>query len=594
LSLSVRSLFMSRDFSLLLNYLHSGHEFSEQEKFLKFQFQFFNTMLILAILIPPIVSVFHANINEILVYTDNAFALSSMAMVLLLRQSKKNFTLASNIFIPSLFFTITIAFFLSGDDASKLAWGPILFACAFLLQGSKSGFFWFLMSLLSYLFGYLMYGEEGIFYSAQELFLTSLAYFTMNVIFSAFIYKTNADNQNLSQMNSDLLEKSEALTDFNLQLESRIDHALQENQNKAQAMQRHLNLINEHIISVSIGIYGLINNVSSAYATLNKRGKHEFIGAPFTKIFQENTSTQELKSIWKSLQEGNTYQGELSNLAKDKTRYWLDITISPEYSSSGELIAYIAIARDISDKKLILQQHEQLISQSRHAAMGEMISMIAHQWRQPLASITASTANLSLDIALKKSSDETTLQKLKEIDTQVFHLSDTIEDFRDFFKPSKGLQSTYIHLLLQEAVKLLDYRLGSGIKIIYLDKVDLCLALYKNELIQVLLNIFNNACDAFEENQIKAPEITITEYIEEEMVIIEIEDNGGGIKTEALEQIFDPYFSTKSKEGTGLGLHMSKCIIEEHHQGKLEAFNRGEGAVFKLYIPLSSCKLPLA
>lgn len=236
-----------------------------------------------------------------------------------------------------------------------------------------------------------------------------------------------------------------------------------------------------------------------------------------------------------------------------------------------------------------MQQQEQLIAQSRHAAMGEMISMIAHQWRQPLATISAITTSVCMDIRLESMDEEQLEIKMENISKQIQHLSHTVDDFRDFFKPTKGIENTSVHKLVEEAIKLLDHRIEKGVELIYEEKIDLCLALYHNELVQVLLNILNNACDQLSEKEIKAPKIFIKEYTDKNNVVIEIGDNAGGIDEKVIKHIFDPYFSTKTKNGTGLGLYMSKTIVEDHQKGLLEAYNSDEGAVFKMTLPVSVC-----
>lgn len=582
---------MTKSSKLFLNYLHSNHHFTQKESLLRFQFEFFNIMLLLAIFIPPFISYFHYDVNEILVYSDNAFSILSIFIVFLLRQDKKYYTLAGTIFLPSLFLTISAAFYLSGDDASKIAWGPILFASAFLLQGIRVGTLWFLITMFSYWLAYILYGQEGIYYTALELIFVSFAYFTLVVIVAAFKHKNNADNQSLLEMNETLTQQAKELKHFNEELKKRIESALEESQNKTQSIQRHLDLINEHVITINIGMYGLITNVSSAYCTITKFPKQHFISSPFTSIFGSFLPVEELKLIWKKLQNEETYKAEIHNQDAYQQSYWLEFTISPEYTNTQEHIGYIMIARDISSQKLVQQQQDQLLSQSRHAAMGEMISMIAHQWRQPLATITAITSHITLDIELKQDNALSTQGKLQDIDNQVLHLSSTVEDFRNFFKPTKGIENTYVSELVKEALKLLEHKLKQKINIIYTEKIDICLALYRNELVQVLINILNNAYDALESAHLENPCIIIKEYIENEYIIISVQDNAGGIQEKNLKHIFDPYFSTKTKNGTGLGLYMSKTIVEDHQQGRLVASNKDDGALFKLCIPLSTCAL---
>ena len=575
---------------LSINYLNSSHIFTIEESLLKFKFRFFNSMLLLAIIVPPFAAILHSKISTFLIFSDLSFSISSIFILFYLRIKKTNFRLASLIFIPSLYITITIAFFLAGDDPSKISWSPILFACAFLLLGSRAGMFWLLATLASYLVGYFTLGENGIFFSLEEIILVSLAFITVSLIFDAFKKQNEEDTKALKKANMMLVEKRSELEIANKNLQKNIQRSLQENQNKTISIQQHLNIINKQIMTVNIDLNGLITNISEAYCSTTGYKKHYFLAKPFTILFNINTPILELKNIWQNMQEEKEYLSEIKNEASNHKQYWIDLHLSPEYTVTKEHIGYIGIATNITDKKLVLQQQKQLISQSRHAAMGEMISMIAHQWRQPLSTISAISTNVSLDIELNKQTSDSLEEQMQSIQNQVSHLSSTVEDFRNFFKPSKGLENSVINELVDEAIKLLEYRLKFiNIKQVGISKT--CLALYHNELVQVIINIFNNSCDAIEQNKIKNPIITINEYREEPYVVIEISDNAGGIDKKILNLIFDPYFSTKDKNGTGLGLYMSKTIIEDHQKGILDVFNTKEGVTFKISLPIHTCNI---
>ena len=579
--------------NLLSDYLYSGHHFSISENLLKFQFKFFNTMLFLAVFFSPFIAFIHLDISLILFYSDLSFSLISATLVMLLRKDKQYFYIASLLFVPVLYIAITLVFFIAGDDPTKVIWAPILFACGFLLQGTFLGLLWLFAVLSSYYFGFFYYGELIIGFSLKELILISISFITVSLIFNAFRQKNDADNHNLLKTNAALQEKSNELKIFNKDLESRIERELHESQNKTRYLQHHINLIDKNIITANIDLNGLLSNVSVAYCELNGYGKQNFISEPFTYLFSPNHDIQELKDIWKDLQAEKKYIAEVKNTDIHGDTYWLDMNISAEYTIDNTHIGYIMMGYDITDKKLVQQQQEQLISQSRHAAMGEMISMIAHQWRQPLATIAAISNNVSLDLNLGECKPSNIEEQMNKITSQIQHLSHTVDDFRDFFKPGKGLENTYVHLLVKEALKLLDHRLGKEIKIIYQNQIDTSLSLYHNELVQVLINIFNNAYDALSDKNIKDPQITVNEYLEDEYFVIEIGDNAGGINEDIIKNVFDPYFSTKTKNGTGLGLYMSKTIIEDHQKGLLEVFNRHNGAVFKISLPQSSCKLQI-
>jgi signal transduction histidine kinase len=226
--------------------------------------------------------------------------------------------------------------------------------------------------------------------------------------------------------------------------------------------------------------------------------------------------------------------------------------------------------------------------------MGEMISMIAHQWRQPLGAISASALGIKTKIKMQKfdlstqegqdTQEQYLLHKLENINNYVEHLSDTIEDFRNFFKPHTGKSDVNLQHTIEKALNIIQPALVEGnIKIqqdVYFSRT---LHTYDNELLQALLNIIKNAVDNFILKKTDSPTIYIQGYIQQKEFVIEIADNGGGINKSILEKIFDPYFSTKSDQnGTGIGLYMTKTIIEDHCDGHIEASNTDKGALFSI------------
>lgn len=236
------------------------------------------------------------------------------------------------------------------------------------------------------------------------------------------------------------------------------------------------------------------------------------------------------------------------------------------------------------------QKDQQLIQQSRLASMGEMISMIAHQWRQPLSAISSTVQGLHLKLALKKFDEALFIEKLSDVIRYAQYLSQTIDDFRQFFKPSKAKNKVSLEEVIEKVLDIIRVSLEN--KRIALN-MDYCsnesLMTYANELMQVLLNLIKNAEDVLMENKIENPWIKIVTQKDEHSLILEISDNGGGIPEGVIERIFDPYFSTKNKkDGTGLGLYMSQKIIEEHCGGSLRASNGVEGAIFTITLPRSN------
>ncbi|ABB43317.1 histidine kinase [Sulfurimonas denitrificans DSM 1251] len=243
-----------------------------------------------------------------------------------------------------------------------------------------------------------------------------------------------------------------------------------------------------------------------------------------------------------------------------------------------------------------------MLHKSRLAQMGEMISMVAHQWKQPLSSISALQISLLMTIELEEYdlSDEKQREdfllyfqeRLKKIGKQTQALSMIISDFSDFYKPNKQQELIALNNLVLKAYKLLEDNLQA-------EEIDLCLELgsknsvlaYKNEFIQVLLNVINNAREQLSQRNRADAQILIKSYDRDDICILEISDNGGGVDESIKDKIFDPYFSTKfDKNGTGLGLHMSKSIIEQHHGGKIYLQNIENGAKFIIELQASEDK----
>jgi len=251
--------------------------------------------------------------------------------------------------------------------------------------------------------------------------------------------------------------------------------------------------------------------------------------------------------------------------------------------------AYLAIIYDISEHKKMLQSlqetQELMLAQSRHAAMGEMIGMIAHQWRQPISVISMIVNNMLVDVELSGINENECLSGGENILNQVEYLSKTIDDFRDFFRPNKEKESVQIIDIAKEVqtvmgASFVHHNIAFEIQNFSNKEVKT----FSRELLQVFMNILKNAKEAFETKQQEEKKIVLKIYDEDNSVTTEICDNAGGIKNEILPRIFEPYFSTKDqKTGTGLGLYISKIIVEKHLDGSLGAFNNEiGGACFRI------------
>jgi len=259
--------------------------------------------------------------------------------------------------------------------------------------------------------------------------------------------------------------------------------------------------------------------------------------------------------------------------------------IIQEIDTKNRHIGYIAVSQDITTKKFFEEQRHQLLSQSRHALMGEMISMIAHQWRQPLSSMSAISANLMIDLKLGTLQEQSIESELVKFEQIIAHLSQTITDFNDFFKLDIVKQKSDLTLLVFEAIKLIDFRL-KGIEVITDLDALLPIEVYPNELLQVLINIINNAVDAIEEYNVTNPkiEITLKQKEKNSPIFLNISNNAQPIDEKVLPHIFEPYFSTKKRNGTGLGLYIVKTIIDKHLDGSVLVKNLDDGCLFTIVL----------
>ena len=243
------------------------------------------------------------------------------------------------------------------------------------------------------------------------------------------------------------------------------------------------------------------------------------------------------------------------------------------------------VARKVA---VVEEQQEMLMAQSRLAAMGEMLSMIAHQWRQPLSTTTLRISQLQIKSMMenKRSDDRDTL--LEEVSDTLVYLSNTIDDFQTYFKPDNKSEKVNVSSLVERATGFIKARTDMyQIEVRQKGEVDLTLETFPNELVQVLINILNNAVDAIVSSKPSEKYIEIDIEVIEENVCIMIRDSADGIEEQHLKRIFEPYFSTKSENGTGLGLYMAKMIIHEHMSGEITATNAEQGgAEFCITMPL--------
>ena len=240
------------------------------------------------------------------------------------------------------------------------------------------------------------------------------------------------------------------------------------------------------------------------------------------------------------------------------------------------------------------KQQNIIAHQAKMAAMGEMIGHIAHQWRQPLSSISTSASGMKLQKQMNILDDDFLIEGLEQINKSVQYLSTTIDDFRNFYKQNKAKTEFSLFETIDKVINLINSQFkANGIKIIKTG-IDVKITTYENELIQVIINLLNNSRDELakkDSDYIKLIFIDVSKR--KKTILLQIKDNAGGISEEIKDKIFEAYFTTKKEnDGTGIGLYMSNQIIE-NMSGKIEVSNENydfegqkyKGALFKIIIP---------
>ena len=229
------------------------------------------------------------------------------------------------------------------------------------------------------------------------------------------------------------------------------------------------------------------------------------------------------------------------------------------------------------------EQEQILMQKSKFIALGETISLIAHQWRQPISELGAIMLNIKLHHKLNKLDSDMINKKSNEVEILLEYMSKTIDDFRTFFKPDKTKQNFSINDSIQRVLHITKPMLEEY-NINNIQNIDDALYInsYQNEFEQVILNIISNAKDAIINDKIQNPNITINAY-KKDKIYIEVCDNAKGIQEELKDKIFEPYFTTKENaNGTGIGLYMSKIIIEKNMGGEIGVKSDNTGSCFRI------------
>ncbi|MGC8765706.1 MAG: PAS domain S-box protein [Brevinematia bacterium] len=354
---------------------------------------------------------------------------------------------------------------------------------------------------------------------------------------------------------------------------------------------------------------GKIRYVNQAFTEITGYSIEEIVGKTPSVLKSGFQNAKDYRVLWKTILNGKIWRGVFQNRKKNGDLFWVKATIFPIFDHSGKIVHFIAEEEDITEEKIAkdslqktlvelerlnreldlrveeelkknLEREKILIQQSRLAAMGEMLGNIAHQWRQPLNAVGILLQNLYFNYRNGKLTEEYFENTVNKTMNLLRYMSKTIDDFRNFFKPDREVEKFYVSDVIKKSVSLLkDSFEAKGIKIHIHIKDEIIIEGYQNQLGQVILNILGNAHDALIEKDVKNPRVDVTLEKLNGKANIRVFDNGEPIPEEIMDKIFEPYFTTK-QQGSGIGLYMSKIIIENYFKGKLSAHNLKDGVEF--------------
>lgn len=381
---------------------------------------------------------------------------------------------------------------------------------------------------------------------------------------------------------------------------------------------------------------GIITFVNDEFCKLFGFKKEELLGKNHNVIRHPDVPAEHFKNLWETINDKKTYKSTVKNLTKDGRSVYLNTTITPILDDNGDIKEFIAIRYDVTkeaelkkdlekkDRELNLlnktlemrvqeqtrqlkdlnqnleekvkkeieknkQKQKILFWQSRMASLGQMLANIAHQWRQPLTELNLALFNI------KKSAivgDIESVEKYyKDSLGSINNMSQTIDDFSNFFNPNKEKEKFNVKTSIEESFNLTKKLIQKENIEVTKEYQDIEVFGISNELSQVIINFIQNSTHAFNMNNIEKRKVLIKilkKDIENDSFIdIIFSDNAGGIDEKTLDKIFEPYFTTKHQSnGTGLGLFMSKMIIEKSLNGSIFAKNENNGLKFIITIPL--------
>mgnify|MGYP000081780357 CR=1 FL=1 len=404
---------------------------------------------------------------------------------------------------------------------------------------------------------------------------------------------------------------------------------------------QYIEKIEQNNIVSKTDIDGVITFVSDEFCRISEFSKEELLGKNHNLVRHPDVPIDTFKNLWNKILNKETFKGTVKNLSKSGKTFYLNTTVFPLLDEDENIIEFVAVRYDVTQaikaneelqirdrafvelnltleekvkkqtqefvdlninlEKRVKEEVEKnsqrekiMFQQSKLASMGEMIGNIAHQWRQPLNHLNIILYKLKKEFNKDEKEFVKSYKDAKEITKK---MSNTIEDFSNFFKPDKKVEEFFVNETIKQSYSILKKTLKSeNINITFDSSGDYEIIGFPNEFSHVLVNIINNARDILKNKNGKKSIKIKTDFVHDSKlhncIRISIEDNGEGIDEKIIHKIFEPYFTTKHQSsGTGIGLYMCKQIIEESMNGFISVTNKKEGACFIIKVPcIKDCK----
>jgi len=386
----------------------------------------------------------------------------------------------------------------------------------------------------------------------------------------------------------------------NIKLKGEIQYRKEAEQKISISHERYQRMFNSSFLGITVtDIHGKLLNANDKWAEMTLYNHAELLDMSiFDILHPESMSAGKIQ--FKKLRDKEVQDIVLERKyrRKDNSEFWGQLYMTSIRDPETKATNFLGMVHDITEKRLQREAAERaeamMIYQARQAAMGEMVGNIAHQWRQPLNNLGLIVANIEDAYKFNDLDDDTLYDSSHRAKSLIKQMSETIDDFQDFLNPSLNAEAFDLETIIDDVVELTQDALNIGkIQLVRTGRVNAILHGHRNQLSQALFNLIGNAIDAIRSTQPNNRSLVIhtqlkANAISEFNVSIEIEDYAGGIAPHILENIFEPYFTTKPKEeGTGLGLYITKSIIENSFNGQVYLTQTDAGSKFELLLPLT-------